>query len=53
MKKYILSVLCIVMYVISISAQKKTVEVSGTIVDSEGVPLIGATVVIKEKPGLE
>ncbi|MFY9117810.1 MAG: SusC/RagA family TonB-linked outer membrane protein, partial [Dysgonamonadaceae bacterium] len=40
------------MYVISISAQKKTVEVSGTIVDSEGVPLIGATVVIKEKPGL-
>ena len=52
MKKYILSVLCIVMYVISISAQKKTVEVSGTIVDSEGVPLIGATVVIKEKPGL-
>lgn len=52
MKKYILSVLCIVVYVISISAQKKTVEVSGTIVDSEGVPLIGATVVIKEKPGL-
>jgi len=52
MKKYILSVLYIVVYVISISAQKKTVEVYGTIVDSEGIPLIGATVVIKEKPGL-
>jgi TonB-linked SusC/RagA family outer membrane protein len=52
MKKYILSVLCLLICVAGISAQKKTVEVSGTIVDSEGVPLIGATVTIKDKPGL-
>jgi TonB-linked SusC/RagA family outer membrane protein len=51
MKKYIL-VLCLLMCAAGVSAQKKTVEVSGTIVDSEGVPLIGATVTIKDKPGL-
>lgn len=52
MKKIILSALCLIIFVIGVSAQKKTVEVSGTIVDSEGQPLIGATVVVKEKPGL-
>lgn len=52
MNKYILSVLCLVLYAMGVSAQKKTVEISGTIVDSEGLPLIGATVIAKEKPGL-
>jgi TonB-linked SusC/RagA family outer membrane protein len=33
-------------------AQKKTVEVSGSIVDSEGEPLIGVVVVVKDKPGI-
>ncbi|MGV8962115.1 MAG: SusC/RagA family TonB-linked outer membrane protein [Candidatus Saccharimonadaceae bacterium] len=52
MKKYILSVLCIILYVMGASAQKKTVQVTGTIVDSDGLPMIGATVIVKEKPGL-
>ncbi|MDR2774105.1 MAG: TonB-dependent receptor [Tannerella sp.] len=51
MKKYILSVLCLLIYTAGISAQK-TVEVSGTVVDTEGFPLIGANVVVKDKPGL-
>ncbi|MDR0698411.1 MAG: TonB-dependent receptor [Tannerella sp.] len=51
MKKYILFVLCLLIYAAGISAQK-TVEVSGTIVDTEGFPLIGANVVVKDKPGL-
>lgn len=52
MNKYILSILCFVLYAMAASAQKKTVEVSGTIIDSEGLPMIGATVIVKEKPGL-
>jgi TonB-linked SusC/RagA family outer membrane protein len=36
----------------SIYAQNKTVEVSGTITDKEGVPLIGVSVTVKDKPGL-
>jgi TonB-linked outer membrane protein, SusC/RagA family/TonB-dependent outer membrane receptor, SusC/RagA subfamily, signature region len=36
----------------SVSAQNKTVEVSGTIIDSEGQPLIGASITVKDKPGL-
>ena len=36
----------------SIFAQRKSVEVTGTIVEAEGVPLIGATGIVKEKPGL-
>ena len=52
MKKYILSVLCLLFFAMSASAQKKKVEVTGTIVDEEGFPMIGATVIIKDKPGL-
>lgn len=52
MKKYILSVFCLVIYAMGVFAQQKTVEVSGTIIDSEGLPMIGATVTIKDKPGL-
>lgn len=52
MKKYILSVLCLIIYAMGVFAQQKTVEVSGTIVDSEGLPMIGATVTVKDKPGL-
>jgi len=52
MKKYILSVLCLFIYAMSVSAQNKTVEVSGTMVDSDGLPLIGATIIVKDKPGL-
>lgn len=52
MKKCILSVLCLVMYTVSALSQNKTVEVSGTIIDSSGEPLIGATVIVREKPGL-
>lgn len=52
MKKYILSVLCLIIYAMGVFAQQKTVEVSGTIVDPEGLPMIGATVTVKDKPGL-
>jgi TonB-linked SusC/RagA family outer membrane protein len=52
MKKHILSVLCLLIFVAGISAQRNTVEVAGTIVDAQGDPLIGATVTIKDKPGL-
>lgn len=52
MKKYILFVLCFVIYAMGALAQKKTVVVSGTIVDEQGMPMIGATVVVKDKPGL-
>ncbi|MGI6135149.1 MAG: SusC/RagA family TonB-linked outer membrane protein, partial [Petrimonas mucosa] len=52
MKKYILLIVCTVIGTWSIFAQQKTVEVTGTIVDEKGEPLIGATVVVKEKPGL-
>ena len=52
MNKYMLSVLCLVFYAMGVFAQKKTVEVSGTIIDPEGLPMIGATVIVKEKPGL-
>jgi len=36
----------------NVFAQNKTVEVSGTIIGSDGLSLIGATVVVKDKPGL-
>jgi TonB-linked SusC/RagA family outer membrane protein len=52
MKKYILSVLYLLIFATGISAQQKTVEVSGTIVDAEGLPMIGTTVVVRDKPGL-
>ena len=52
MKKHILCILCVLMYAMSASAQKQTVEVSGTILDTEGVPLIGVSVVVKGKPSL-
>jgi TonB-linked SusC/RagA family outer membrane protein len=52
-KKYILSVLCLFsLCVTGVSAQTKQVEVSGTIIDAEGMPLIGASVTVKDKPGL-
>src|SRR5690554_2072449 len=44
--------ICTMICALSIFAQRKSVEVTGTIVDAEGVPLIGATVIVKEKPGL-
>ena len=52
MKKYILSALCLALFSMGIIAQQKKVEVSGTIVDKSGIPLIGATIVIKDKPGI-
>lgn len=52
MKKYILCILCLFIYAMSASAQKKTVEISGTISDSHGEPLIGVSVTVKDKPGL-
>jgi TonB-linked SusC/RagA family outer membrane protein len=51
MKKYILIILCS-LGTMGVFAQKKTVNVSGTIKDSQGNPLIGATVVVRDKPGL-
>ncbi|MFV0418481.1 MAG: SusC/RagA family TonB-linked outer membrane protein [Dysgonomonas sp.] len=52
MKKHILCIICLFIYAISVSAQKKTVEVSGIISDSQGEPLIGVSVTVKDKPGL-
>ena len=52
MKKYILSIGCLVIFAFGALAQKKTVTVSGTIVDEQGMPMIGATVVVRDKPGL-
>lgn len=51
MKKHILLLLYILICSINGYAQQKTV-VSGTIVDDEGIPLIGANIVVKDKPGL-
>ncbi|MDR1743762.1 MAG: TonB-dependent receptor [Dysgonamonadaceae bacterium] len=50
MKRYILSVLCLIIS-LGVFAQNK-VEVTGTITDAKGIPLIGATVTVKDKPGL-
>lgn len=52
MKKYILCILCLFIYAMGVSAQKKTIEVSGTISDPQGEPLIGVSVTIKDRPGL-
>lgn len=52
MKKYILCIICLLVCAMSASAQKKTVQVSGTILDSGGEPLIGVSVTVKDKPGL-
>lgn len=52
MKNYILTILCLVVYTMGAFAQQTTVRVSGTVVDEKGEPLIGATIVVKEKPGL-
>lgn len=52
MNKYILTILYISICVMSTVAQNKTIDVSGTIVDEDGLPLIGTTVVVKNKPGL-
>src|SRR5690554_882632 len=52
MKNYILTILCLVIYTMGAFAQQTTVKVSGTVVDKQGEPLIGATIVVKEKPGL-
>lgn len=52
MKRIILITFSLVLCILGLSAQQKTVEVSGTIVDEQGIPLIGATVVVKDKPGL-
>lgn len=52
MKKYILCILCLFIYAMSASAQKKAVEISGTISDSQGEPLIGVSITVKDKPGL-
>lgn len=51
-KQPILCILCLFIYAMSVSAQKKTVEVSGIISDTQGEPLIGVSVVVKDKPGL-
>lgn len=52
MKKHILCILCLFIYAMSISAQKKAIEISGTISDPQGEPLIGVSVTVKDKPGL-
>lgn len=52
MKKHILCILCLFIYAMGVSAQKKTVEVTGTILDPQGEPLIGVSVTVKDKPGL-
>ena len=52
MKKHILCILCMLIYVVNVFAQKQTVEVSGTILDESGVPLIGVSIVVKDKPSL-
>ncbi len=52
MKKHIICILCLLIYAMSVSAQKKTVEVHGTITDTKGEPLIGVSITVKDKPGL-
>ncbi len=52
MKKYILSVFISLIFVMATYGQRTTVEVSGTIYDEEGLPMIGATVIVKDRPGL-
>jgi TonB-linked SusC/RagA family outer membrane protein len=52
MTKFFYCILCLFVWAVSASAQTKTVNVSGTIKDEEGEPLIGANVYVKDQPGL-
>lgn len=52
MKRYYLIAICLCLSIASVYSQKKTVEVSGTIIDADGLPMIGATVIVKDKIGL-
>lgn len=53
MKRYIFIILCLIICPICIYSQaKKTVEVSGIVSDDLGEPLIGVSVIVKDKPGM-
>ena len=49
MKKYILCILCLFVYAIGVSAQTQTVEVTGSIKNTLGETLIGASVYVKDR----
>jgi len=52
MKKYILAILCFFVCSVSAFSQTQTVEATGTVVDSQGIPLIGVSITVKDAPGL-
>lgn len=49
MKRYILLIICFSLSLIGAYSQKKTIEVTGTVTDTDGLPMIGATVIVKDK----
>ncbi|MDR1096575.1 MAG: TonB-dependent receptor [Tannerella sp.] len=52
MKKLLYCILCLSVCAVSAFAQTKTVNVSGTVKDQLGDPLVGANVYVKDQPGL-
>lgn len=52
LKKFTLVALCFLLSSIALQAQNSTVEVKGTVTDDKNEPLIGVSIVVKDKPGL-
>ncbi len=52
MKRYIFLLLACLVQLMVVAQDNKQIEISGTVTDNEGEPAIGATVIIKNQPGL-
>lgn len=52
MKKFFYCILCLFVCAMGVSAQTKTVNITGTVTDEKGEALIGANVYVKDQPGL-
>lgn len=52
MKKYILTLILLLGCSLTISSQEAQSEITGTVKDEAGEPLIGVSIVIKDSPGL-
>jgi len=52
MKKYLLILILMLGYSVIVLSQEAKLDISGTVLDEEGEPLIGVSIVIKDNPGL-
>ncbi|MDR1155022.1 MAG: TonB-dependent receptor [Bacteroidales bacterium] len=52
MTKFFYCILCLFVWAAGVSAQTKTINVSGTVKDENGEPLVGANVYVKDQSGL-